>query len=411
MRTGLLIGAVALAAGGLTLHAATDDWPQWRGPARTGILPAPDAPPTWPATLKKLWSVPVGEGYSSPVVATGRVFVHGRRDAEEIVWALDLASGKVVWDQKYAAPSNKNPYAKSMALGPYSTPLAADGRLYTLGTTAILSAWNAATGRLAWRKDFSSTIDTSKLFCGSAASPLRTKESLIVQVGDDRRGFIIAFDPASGQERWTREVAGAGYASPIELTIAGVRQIVSLTTRSVVGVDSSNGALLWQFPFEDDWNENIVTPIATDSGIVISGVRQGTRALEVTRATRGWSVQQKWHTTDIAMYMSSPVVTGGTVYGHSAMRKGQFVAFNPADGQIRWSTEGRSGTSASVIAAGKYLLFVTSDSEMIVAHLEADAYKEVRRYTVATSATYAHPVLLRDRLVVRDATHVTVWGL
>jgi outer membrane protein assembly factor BamB len=86
------------------------------------------------------------------------------------------------------------------------------------------------------------------------------------------------------------------------------------------------------------------------------------------------------------MYVSSPVVTGGTVYGHSAKRKGQFVAFNPADGQIRWSTEGRSGTSASVIAAGKYLLIVTS-------------------------ATYAHPVLLRDRLVVRDATHVTVWGL
>jgi outer membrane protein assembly factor BamB len=411
MRTGLLIVALALTAYGLPAGAAADDWPQWRGPARTGILPAADSPAAWPETLKKVWSVPVGEGYSSPVVAAGRVFVHGRRDSEEVVWALDLASGKVAWDQKYAAPASKNPYAKSMALGPYSTPLVADGRLYTLGTTAILSAWNATTGSLAWRKDFSSTIDTSKLFCGTATSPLRTRESLVVHVGDDRRGFIIAIDPATGKERWTREVVGAGYASPIELTIAGVRQIVSLTTRSVVGVQSSDGAWLWEFPFEDEWNENIVTPIATDTGVVVSGVRQGTRALEVTRSNAGWSVKQTWHTPDVAMYMSSPVLSGGTVYAHSARRKGQFVAFNPADGQIRWSTEGRAGTSASVIAAGKYLLFVTSDSEMVVAHLDAGAHNEVRRYSVASSATYAHPVLLRDRLVVRDATHVTVWGI
>jgi outer membrane protein assembly factor BamB len=109
--------------------------------------------------------------------------------------------------------------------------------------------------------------------------------------------------------------------------------------------------------------------------------------------------------------MSSPVLVGGIVYAHSSKRKGQFVAFNPMDGQIRWSTEGRAGTSASVIVAGNYLVYVTSESEMFVARLDAGAYHEVRRYTVAASATYAHPVLLRDRLVVRDATHVTVWGL
>lgn len=398
-----------------TIHgltpAAADDWPQWRGPERTGIVPAVDSPSAWPETLKKMWSVPVGEGYSSPVVAAGRVFVHGRRESQETVSAIDLGSGKVIWEQKYTAPANKNPYAKSMALGPYSTPLAADGRLYTLGTTAILSAWNATTGALVWRKDFSATIDTSKLFCGTATSPLRTKNSVIVHVGDDRRGVIAAFDPATGKEQWTREVAGAGYASPLELTIGGVRQIVSMTTRSVVGIDHSNGALLWEFPFQDEWNENIVTPVAIDNGLVVSGVRQGTRALEIARAGTGWTARQKWHTPDVAMYMSSPILAGGTLYGHSSKRKGQFVAVNPADGQIKWSTEGRSGASASVLAAGKHLLFLTSESEMFVAQLDAAAYKELRRYTVATSPTYAHPVLLRDRLIVRDATHVTVWGL
>jgi outer membrane protein assembly factor BamB len=411
MRIRLLLLVATLTVHGVTPHAAADEWPQWRGPARTGILPPADSPTAWPETLKKGWSVPVGEGYSSPVVAAGRVFVHGRRATEETVAAIDLASGKVMWEQKYAAPANKNPYAKSMALGPYSTPLVADGHLYTLGTTAILSAWNATTGALVWRKDFSTTVDTSKLFCGTATSPLRTQEGVVAHVGDDRRGVIAAFDPATGKERWTREVAGAGYASPMELTIAGVRQIVSLTTRSVIGIESSSGTLLWEFPFPDEWNENIVTPVAIDNGIIVSGVRQGTRALEITRAGTAWTAKQKWHTPDIAMYMSSPVLAGGTVYAHSSKRKGQFVAFNSTDGQIQWSTEGRAGASASVIAARKHLLFLTSDSEMFVAQLDAGAYKEVRRYTVAPSATYAHPVLLRDRLVVRDATHVTVWGL
>jgi outer membrane protein assembly factor BamB len=328
-----------------------------------------------------------------------------------VVTAIDLATGKVVWEQKYAAPTSKNPYARQMAKGPYSTPLAADGRLYTLGTTAILSAWNAASGDLLWRKDFSSTIDTSKLFCGTAMSPLQTRDGLIVHVGDDRGGVMTAFDPRTGQQRWTRKLHGPGYASPIEITVHSVRQIVTMTTRSVVGVQADSGALLWEFPFDDEWNENIVTPVATASGVIVSGVRQGTRALEIARAGATWSARQTWHTPDVTMYMSSPVLTGGTIFGHSAKRKGQFVAMNPSDGSLRWSTEGRAGVSASVAVAGSHLVFLTTESEIIVAAVDPEAYRELRRYTVASSPTYAHPVLLRDRLIVRDATHVTVWSL
>jgi outer membrane protein assembly factor BamB len=393
------------------MAAAGEDWPQWRGPARTGILTTAESPAAWPQALKKGWSVAVGEGYSSPVVSAGRVFVHGRRGSEEVVSAIDLVSGKVAWEQKYPAPAAKNPYAKEMALGPYSTPFVDAERLYTLGTTAILSAWNVKTGALVWRKDFSSTIDSSKLFCGTATSPLSTKDGIVVHVGDDRRGVVAAFDPQTGKERWTRDVAGAGYASPMEVTIGGARQIVSMTTKSVVGVHAETGALLWEFPFQDEWNENIVTPVATATGVIVSGVRQGTRALDIAQTGNGWTVKQMWHTPDLTMYMSSPVLAAGTVYGHSNKRKGQFVAINPADGKIRWSTEGRAGASASIIAAGKHLLFLTTESEMVVAELDAGAYKEVRRYNVASSPTYAHPVLLRDRVIVRDATHVTVWTL
>jgi outer membrane protein assembly factor BamB len=394
---------------------ARDHWPQWRGPGRTGVLTPDQAPTMWPPELQKAWSVEVGEGYSSPVSSSGRVFVHARRDPEEIVSAIDLATGRVAWQSKYVAPMEENPYARQMAKGPYATPLfaggRAGGRLYTLGTTAIVSAWDASTGALVWRRDFSSRIDTSKLFCGTAMSPLMTASGLIVHVGDDRGGTLLALDPATGEDRWTTSVHGPGYASPIELTLGGVPQIVTMTTRSVIGVETSSGKALWEFPFDDEWNENIVTPIATADGVIVSGVRQGTRRLTVAKTGPTWAVTQAWHTPDVAMYMSSPVVARGTLYGHSSKRKGQFVAMDPESGKLLWGTEGRNATSASVVAAGNHLTFLTTESQLIVTPIDPAGFHEVRRYTVASSTVYAHPIVLRDRVIVRDASSLSVWRL
>ena len=390
---------------------SNDSWPQWRGPSRTGALTVDEAPEMWPAELKKGWSVEVGEGYASPIAGNGRIFVHARRDPDEVVSAIDLATGSVAWQQKYNAPMEKNPYAKQMAKGPYSTPLLSEGRLYTFGTTAILSAWNASTGALIWRNDYSSRIDTSKLFCGTAMSPLRTAKGIIVHVGDDRGGSILALDPVTGKDNWTTAVRGPGYASPIEVTLGGVPQVVTMTTRSVIGVETASGALLWEFPFDDEWNENIVTPIATATGIIVSGVRQGTRRLTVTKSAGTWTASESWHTPEVAMYMSSPVLARGTIFAHSSKRKGQFVAQDPETGKVLWATEGRNAASASVVAAGDHLVFLTTESQLIVTSIDTAAFREVRRYTVASSSTYAQPIILRDRIVVRDASNLTVWTL
>ena len=389
--------------------AAGDRWQQWRGPSRTGVLTPDEAPVMWPENLKKHWSAPVGEGYSSPIVADGRVYVHARRDPEETVSAIDLAAGTVAWARTYTAPVEKNPYAKQMAKGPYATPLLAEGRLFTLGTTATLTAWNGASGALIWRRDFSARIDTSKLFCGTATSPLMTKSGLVVHIGDDRGGSIMALDPATGKDKWSTPLAGPGYASPIEVTLGGTPQIITLTTKSVIGIDVATGALLWEFPFNDEWNENIVTPIPMSNGVIVSGVRQGTRRLTVTRAGSAFAVKEAWHTPDVAMYMSSPVLARGTIFGHSSKRKGQFVAVDPETGQIRWATEGRNATSAAVIAAGSHLVYLTTEGQMIVTPIDPSKYEEIRRYTVASSSTYAHPVVLRDRVLVRDQSALTSW--
>ena len=179
---------VALLAAALAHAAPGQEWNQWRGPAREGAVAPSSTPKAWPAKLERTWRVDVGEGYSSPVISAGRVFVHSRHDPEELVTAVDLATGKTLWQKKYPAPFQKNQYAVRMAKGPNSTPLAAGDRLFTLGTTGILSAWNVKSGALLWRKDFSDAIDTSKMFCGTAMSPLLEGGAIIVQVGSDVHG-------------------------------------------------------------------------------------------------------------------------------------------------------------------------------------------------------------------------------
>jgi len=192
----------------LTETISAQDWNQWRGPARDGSVAATAS---WPKSWKQSWRVEVGEGYSSPVVADGRVFVNSRRDPDEVVMAISLVDGKVLWEHKYPAGFQKNQYAAEMAKGPHATPLIAENRLFTLGVSGVLVAWDATSGRELWKKDFSKLIDTTKMFCGTAASPLMIDGNVIVQVGSDiHGGQIMSLDPKTGSTIWEWRGPGPG---------------------------------------------------------------------------------------------------------------------------------------------------------------------------------------------------------
>jgi outer membrane protein assembly factor BamB len=387
--------------------ASAQEWPQWRGPSRDGVVPAAVMPKQWPTSTKRAWELEIGEGYSSPIVANGRAFLHSRRDPEEVVTAVDLATGKIVWQQKYAAAFAKNQYATAMAKGPNSTPLIAGGRLFTLGVTGILTAWHVADGTIAWRQDYSSSIDTSKLFCGTAMSPMLEGGSLIVQVGSDvHGGRVLALDPATGKERWVWKGPGPGYASPLAVTIDGVRQIITMTNGSIIGIEAANGASLWSIPFTDDWHENIVSPLWTGAALIVSGPRQGTHAYAIARVAEKWQTKQVWKNADVTMYTVAPVFVDGVIYGMSNKRRGQFVALRAGDGSLKWSTPGRDGNHASIFRNGEHLLFLTDGGVLIVSKRSAEGLAEERRYEVSQRATWAMPVLLPDGMLVRDATSV-----
>ena len=397
--------ATLLAFGLAQAARAQEDWAQWRGPARDGTVPAKNTPASWPKSFARVWRAEIGEGYSSPVIADGRAFVHSRRDPEEIVSAVGLADGKILWQQKYAAPFQKNQYAVKMAKGPNATPLAVGKRLFTVGTTGVVTAWDTATGRRLWSKDFSKTVDTSKMFCGTAASPLLSGGLVIIQVGSDvHGGQIMALDPATGDMKWEWKGAGPGYASPVVFKVAGSEQIATMTNSSVVGLDAKTGKELWSVPFADEWHENIATPVWTGTHLVVSGIRQATHAYALAQAAGKWQATEAWKNPDVTMYMSSPVYGDGLLYGHSVKRKGQFVALDARTGAVRWITEGREGEHASVLLTPRNLIYLTNGADLIVARRASPSFEAEQRYDVADAETYAVPVLHGADIYVRDAT-------
>lgn len=392
---------------GLAPNAIAQEWSQWRGPGRDGLVPAAQAPKVWPASLKQAWRVPTGEGYSSPLFSQGRVFVHARQDPEEVVTAIDYAKGEVLWQKKYQAQFQKNQYAVKMAKGPNATPLVVVNRLFTVGVTGIVNAWDTATGRLLWTKDFSKTIDTSKMFCGTAASPLLLNGQVVIQVGSDvHGGQILALDPASGETRWEWRGAGPGYASPVVIDVGGETHIVTMTNSSIVGLNAKGGADLWSVPFPDEWHENIVTPVWTGTHLIVSGTRQGTHAFALAAVQGKWQATESWKNSEVSMYMSSPVYGDGLLYGLSDKRKGQFVALDAKTGAVRWITEGREGEHASVLLLPGHVVYLTNNADLIVARRDTAKFDVERRYDVGEAATWAMPVFLGTDLLVRDASGV-----
>src|SRR5262245_10531135 len=154
----LFLCGLAVAPGTRPVAAQDGVQWQWRGPDRDGVVYF-NAPAVWPEKLKLKWRSQVGAGYSSPVISEDKAYIHTRVDAREVVSCLDIKTGKLLWRQSYPAPSIKNSQnAQSEGEGPYSTPVLSRGRLYTLGILAVLSCFDAETGKLIWRRDFSSRI-------------------------------------------------------------------------------------------------------------------------------------------------------------------------------------------------------------------------------------------------------------
>ena len=387
----------------LLLHpASAQDWNQWRGPNRDGQAQGFVAPKTWPTQLQQKWKVPVGIGHASPVVAGKRVYLHARQEEREVVLCLDLESGKTLWQDSYAVAYTMNPAATGHGKGPKSTPIVSNGKLYTLGITGVLSCYDTASGKLRWRKEFSKRFKETAPDFGTAMSPMIDRGLLIAHVGGKDSGGLIAFDAETGTEKWAWTGDGPGYASPIIVDLVGKRQIITQSQKHLVSIWADNGYLLWKIPFDTEYVQNIVTPIVWKDMMIFSGIGKGVFAIRPTWRNNTWATDKVWHNEEVAMYMNAPLLSGDLLFGMSHKQKGQFFCLDLNTGKTRWTGDGRQGENAAMVMAGNTLFSLTNDADLIVSNVSSKGPSQIKRYHVADSPTWSHPVIAGNRILIKD---------
>ena len=220
-----------------TAQRPSADWPQWRGPNRDGAAVFA-APATWPETLNLKWTTEVGLGYSAPILVGDRIYAYSRQGDNEVLRALDTTSGKTIWESPYPATFKPNPAATSKhGTGPKSTPTFADGRLYTLGMSGMVTAFDAASGKQLWQKP-PGPVET---LYHTGMSPLVDRGLVIVHVGGHSNGALTAFDARTGDVKWSWNGDGPAYGSPIAVDVGGTRHIVTFTQEHLVSVNAVTG--------------------------------------------------------------------------------------------------------------------------------------------------------------------------
>ena len=318
-------------------------------PARDGRIPGTLAL-SWPKALKPGWKVPIGIGYSSPVVAGQRVFTFARNGENEVAASLDLATGKPIWTQSYPAPYNMNSAARSHGKGPKSTPVVQDGRLFTLGISRRPLGVRRADGPAGLAQGLQRAVPQRRArFRRRDVARGRGRVAPRARRRRRRRRADARSTRPPATVRWAWKGDGPAYASPVVADIGGVRQVVTQTQKQLVGLSLAKGELLWSLPFTTPYEQNSVTPVVSGDVVIYSGLDQGLQAVRVVRKGAGWATEPAWQTNEVSLYMSSPVLDGGRLYGFSHRNKGQYFAVDAATGKTLWLGEGRQGDNAAVL--------------------------------------------------------------
>ncbi|MGE0607641.1 MAG: PQQ-binding-like beta-propeller repeat protein [Pirellulales bacterium] len=415
-----LFAALALFAGGVdsatgageeTAAAAAPFWPGWLGPNRDGWVSGVQPPGKWPAQLQQVWRVEVGTGYGSPLVADGRVYQHARQEDDEAVWCFDLATGQTEWRQSYPAPFKMGGGGERHGKGPKSSPVYADGRVFTMSIVGELRAWEAASGKLLWSGKHGERFGKPHPYWGASTSPIVDGNRVIVHFGNDDAGALMALDAATGDEIWSQGKDGPSYSSPLLAELQGIRQIVEWNHQSLVGVESETGKLLWEHPFPHRGSDqNMPTPALHGGRVLLGAENRGLHSLEPRLRDGQWTVKEVWSQDKLALDMSSAVVNDGRLFGFSHYDRGRLFCLDPADGQIVWQGPPRTGQNVTFLSLPGFVVALINDGELKVIATAGDQLEEAASYRVAERKTWSPPVLLPDGFLIKDTQHLTRWS-
>jgi outer membrane protein assembly factor BamB len=360
-----------------------EDWPQWRGPDRDGAWKEAGILQTFPgAGLEARWRVSGGWGYSSPVVAGGRVYLTDAEvvglNARERVHCFDEQSGRRLWDHAYDVTYAESGFIdEKNKSGPVATPVVRDGRLYTLGKCGHLICFDAAKGAVLWRKDLAADFPAKPLACD--ASPLVEGELLIAVIGAKPGACVVAFDKATGKRVWAALDDTATHSSPVVVTAGGARQLIVWTQESITSLDPATGGTHWRQRLATNSDYVVSTPVVRGDLLLIGGLMMKLDA-DKPAASVLWP-RSRAVAGRVLSNTSTPLLGRDCVF--SAKSSGQLVCLDAATGEQLWETgkvtDLKNGASIHLTPNGGSVLLYNDRGELIRAALTREGYRELGR--------------------------------
>ncbi|HEV8319928.1 MAG TPA: PQQ-binding-like beta-propeller repeat protein [Vicinamibacterales bacterium] len=385
LQLGLIVVSMLLAAAA----PFAEDWPEYRGAGRRGVWNETGILDRFPeGGLKVLWRAPVKVGYSSPVVARGRVFVTdfvpiARSRGTERLLCFDEKTGTLLWKQEWEASYGSFVNTN----GAHATPTADGDRVYALGTAGTLLAVNAVTGEVLWGKDFVKDFRADLPTYGFVSAPIVDGDRLIAFIGHTPDGKVFAFDKMTGREIWRAHNTEAeiGTSQPFLIEAGGARQLIVWDTASVTSLNPVTGATYWTQPFRTGINFAMAH---SGARLLISTFEEGPMMLELDQQRPGARAVWRGHgkseidTDKLHSSLSPPIIDGDYIYGVCSY--GQLRALDARTGERIWESravtvERTRWVSAQMVQHGDRVFITNDRGELILARLRPTGYEEISR--------------------------------
>ncbi len=392
---------------GMTASAQAADWPQWRGPQRTGHSEEKGLLKQWPATGPKLlWQMrDVGAGYGAPAVVGRRLYLMSNRgNQDEFVMALSAEDGSPVWSVRIGQVGNPDQQPAYPAAR--STPTVEGDVLYALGSDGDLACLETATGKVRWKKSLRVDFAGQPGVWAYSESPLIDGEALVCTPGGPT-ATMLALNKKTGDVIWKSPIVGAdqaGYSSPVVAEIDGVRQYVQFLQKGLVGVEARTGKLLWRYEgTARNSPANIPTPVVAGP-LVYSSTGRGGGGLVRLKGNQGAvEAEQVYFATRLPNSIGGSVKVGDYLYGTTATG---LMCVEFGTGTVKWQERGIG--AGSVLFADGLLFLHGENGEIALVEATPEGYREKGKLTPPNlpergrSQAWAYPVLANGRLYIRE---------
>lgn len=369
-----------------------EDWYRWRGPDLNGVSAESDWVCDWPGGKATVaWRASVGVGFSSMVVAEGRVFTLGHVDDHDIVYAFSVSDGTESWRFQYPAAL----FDRDFEGGPTSTPTVDGDRVYVFSRAGELFCLNAGSGEEIWKQNIGEQADVRLPGWGCSAAPLVVGDLLLLNIGEAG----AAVNKLTGHLVWASGDREAGYATPVPIPNSDPPSAVIASGKSYVAVEIASGDQLWSQRWLTSFNCNAADPIFHDDQMFLSsGYNRGAALIDLSSG----EPETIWKNKEMKNQIHGSILYRGHLFGIDGdMEAGaRLRCIDWQSGEVRWSEdELRPG---GLTLAGGRLIVLTDSGELVIAPADPDQFVPTARAKVLDGKCWTSPVISGGRIYCRS---------